>query len=62
VPATLAAVSAGLIAAAGVAAAFRMRRSPSDGLGALTTLAIGAGALEIGREFVARAKHRRRTR
>ena len=50
VPATLAAVSAGLIAAAGVAAAFRYRRAPVDGLGALTLLAIGAGALEIGRE------------
>ncbi len=56
VPATLAAVSAGLIAAACVAAAFRIRRRSSDGLGGLTVLAIGAGVLEIGREFVSRRR------
>jgi hypothetical protein len=62
VPATLAAVSAGLIAAACVAAAFRFRHRPSDGLGGLTILAIGAGTLEIGRELITQAKHRRDNR
>jgi formate dehydrogenase iron-sulfur subunit len=60
VPATLAAVSAGLIAAACVAAAFRYRRAPSNGLGALTVLAIGAGTLDVGRALVGRAKRGRR--
>ena len=61
-PATVAAVSAGLIAAAGVAAAFRYRRAPSNGVGALTVLAIGAGVLEMGRESVSRARRRGRQR
>jgi formate dehydrogenase iron-sulfur subunit len=62
VPATLAAVGAGLTAAAGVAAAFRVRRSPSDGPDALTALAVAAGALEVGRELVTRLRARRRER
>jgi formate dehydrogenase iron-sulfur subunit len=62
VPATLAAVGAGLAAAAGVAAAFRVRRSPSDGPDALTALAVAAGALEVGRELVTRLRARRRER
>jgi formate dehydrogenase iron-sulfur subunit len=60
VPATLAAVSAGLAAAAGVAVAFRVRRPPSDGVGALTVVAVGAGALELGLDLVTRARARRR--
>jgi formate dehydrogenase iron-sulfur subunit len=59
VPATIAAVSAGLIAAACVAAAFRTRRRSSDGLGGLTILSIAAGTLEIGRELITQARHRR---
>ncbi len=60
VPATIAAVSAGFIAAACVAAAFRFRRRESEGLGVLIILAISAGTLEVGRELVTQAKHRRR--
>ncbi len=59
VPATLAAVSAGLIAAACVAAAFRTRRRSSEGIGGLTLLAIGAGTLELGRELIEQANRRR---
>jgi formate dehydrogenase iron-sulfur subunit len=59
VPATVAAVAAGLAAAAGVAAAFRVRR-PERGVGGLTMLAAGAGAFEVGRDLLARAKARRR--
>jgi formate dehydrogenase iron-sulfur subunit len=63
VPATIAAVSAGLIAAACVAAAFRTRRrSGSEGIGGLTLLAIGAGTLELGRELFDRAQRRRDAR
>jgi formate dehydrogenase iron-sulfur subunit len=62
VPATLAAVSAGLAAAAGVAVAFRVRRPQPDGVGALTALAVGAGALELGWDLVLRARMRRRGR
>jgi formate dehydrogenase iron-sulfur subunit len=60
VPATLAAVSAGVVAAAGVAVAFRVRRPPSQGVGALTALAVTAGALELGSDLVRRARARRR--
>jgi formate dehydrogenase iron-sulfur subunit len=58
VPATLAALGAGAAAAVGVAAAFRMRRVPPEGLGGLTALAIGAGALELGRDLVTRLRGR----
>jgi formate dehydrogenase iron-sulfur subunit len=62
VPATLAAVGAGLTAAAGVAVAFRVRQPPSDGVGALTALALAAGALELGLDLMTRARARRRGR
>jgi formate dehydrogenase iron-sulfur subunit len=58
VPATVAAVGAGLLAAAGVAAAFRAPRQ-TRGVGALTLLAAGAGAFEVGRDAWARARARR---
>jgi formate dehydrogenase iron-sulfur subunit len=54
-PATLAAVGAGLTAAAGVAGAFRFSR-PARGVGRLTLLAAAAGVAEIARE----ARRRRR--
>jgi formate dehydrogenase iron-sulfur subunit len=60
VPATLAAYGAGLVAAAGVALAFRVKRAPTEGVGALTALAVGAGALEVGLDLVSRARTRRR--
>jgi formate dehydrogenase iron-sulfur subunit len=59
VPATLAAYGAGLVAAAGVALAFRVRRAPTEGIGGLTALAVGAGALELGLDLVTRARRRR---
>jgi formate dehydrogenase iron-sulfur subunit len=62
VPATLAAVGAGLTAAAGVAVAFRIRRPSSEGVGALTALAVAAGALELGSDLMSRARARRRDR
>ncbi len=54
-PATLAAVGAGLAAAAGVAGAFRIPR-PARGIGRLTLLAAAAGVAEIARD----ARRRRR--
>jgi formate dehydrogenase iron-sulfur subunit len=62
VPATLAAVGAGLAAAAGVALAFRARPTPPGGIGALTLLGVGAGALEIAGDVMARTRRRRRGR
>jgi formate dehydrogenase iron-sulfur subunit len=59
VPATLAAVGAGLAAAAGVALAFRARPTPPGRIGVLTSLGVGAGALEIAGDLLARARHRR---
>jgi formate dehydrogenase iron-sulfur subunit len=59
VPATLAAVGAGLAAAAGVALALRARGTPPDRVGALTLLGVGAGALEIAGDLLARTRHRR---
>jgi len=50
VPATLAAVGAGLAAAAGVAGAFRFGR-PARGVGALTVVAAVAGAAELARDL-----------
>ena len=61
VPATLAAVGAGLAAAIGVSAAFRVKR-PDRGVGALTALAAAAGAFELGRDLVGRARKARRDR
>jgi formate dehydrogenase iron-sulfur subunit len=62
VPATLAAVGAGLAAAAGVALAFRAPPTPPGGIGALTLLGVGAGALEIAGDVMARTRRRRRGR
>ena len=62
VPATLAAVGAGLAAAAGVALAFRARPTPPGGIGALTLLGVGAGALEIAGDVMARTRRKRRGR
>jgi formate dehydrogenase iron-sulfur subunit len=62
VPATLAAYGAGLVAAAGVAVAFRVNRAPTEGVGALTALAVAAGALELGRDLLSRSQARRRRR
>jgi formate dehydrogenase iron-sulfur subunit len=62
VPATLAAVGAGLAAAAGVALAFRARPTPPGGIGALTLLGVGAGTLELAGEVIARTRRRRRDR
>jgi formate dehydrogenase iron-sulfur subunit len=59
VPATLAAVGAGFAAAAGVALAFRARPTPPNRVGALTLLGVGAGALEIAGDLLARTRHRR---
>jgi formate dehydrogenase iron-sulfur subunit len=58
VPATLAAVGAGLAAAAGVAAAFRLRRPTSERIGPLTAVAVGVGALELGHDLVTRLRGR----
>jgi formate dehydrogenase iron-sulfur subunit len=58
VAATLAAMGAAAVAAAGVAAAFRMPRT-RPGAGALTALAIGAGALEVGRDLLSRGRRDR---
>jgi formate dehydrogenase iron-sulfur subunit len=55
VPATVAAIAAGLAAAVGVAAAFRAPRQ-TKGVGALTLLAVGAGGLEVVRDLRERAK------
>jgi formate dehydrogenase iron-sulfur subunit len=62
VPATLAAVGAGLAAAAGVAVAFRVHPDPPDGVGALTLLGVAAGAFELAGELMARTRARRRGR
>jgi formate dehydrogenase iron-sulfur subunit len=59
VPATFAAVGAGLAAAAGVAAAFRLRPTPPDRIGALTLLGVAAGAFEIAGDLLARTRRRR---
>lgn len=53
VPATAAAIGAGLAAAAGVAAAFRVPR-PAPGVGVLTALAAGIGAVELARDLTRR--------
>jgi len=58
VPATLAAVGAGLAAAAGVALAFKVPRQ-AQGVGALTLLAAGSGAFEVVRDLRARGQARR---
>jgi formate dehydrogenase iron-sulfur subunit len=60
VPATLAAIGAGLAAAGAVAAAFRAPRAAREarGVGALTLLAVGAGALEAVDDLRARARAR----
>ena len=62
VPATLAAVGAGLAAVAGVALAFRVRPTPPDRIGVVTLLGVGAGALEIAGDLLARTRHRRSRR
>jgi formate dehydrogenase iron-sulfur subunit len=61
VPATIAAVGAGLAAAAGVALAFRYPHR-RKGLGRLTLLAAGTGGLEVGREVTRRRRERTRAR
>ncbi|MCW3003858.1 MAG: 4Fe-4S dicluster protein [Conexibacter sp.] len=55
VPASLAAIGAGLAAAAGVVAAFRAPRQ-TQGAGALTLLAAGTGAFEVVRQLRTRLK------
>jgi formate dehydrogenase iron-sulfur subunit len=62
VPATLAAVGAGLAAAAGVTLAFRMRPGPPKSVGALALLGVGAGALELAGDLIARTRRRRSAR
>jgi formate dehydrogenase iron-sulfur subunit len=59
VPATLAAVGAGLAAAAGVAVAFRVRPARPAGVGALTVLGVAAGAFEIAGDLWARTRRTR---
>jgi formate dehydrogenase iron-sulfur subunit len=59
VPATIAAVGAGLTAALGVAVAFRVRQPTSERIGPLTALAVGVGALELGGELLGRVRRRR---
>jgi formate dehydrogenase iron-sulfur subunit len=61
VPATLAAVGAGVAAAIGVAAAFRAPRQ-TKGVGALTLLAAGTGAFEVVRDLRERTRERARAR
>jgi formate dehydrogenase iron-sulfur subunit len=58
VPATIAAVGAGLAAAAGVALAFRYPHERKD-LGRLTLLAAGTGGLGVGRDLVLAIQRRR---
>jgi formate dehydrogenase iron-sulfur subunit len=50
VPATIAAVGAGLAAAAGVAIAFKLPPNRARGGGALTALAVASGAFELARD------------
>jgi formate dehydrogenase iron-sulfur subunit len=59
VPATIAAVGAGLLAAAAVAVAFRIRRVPANRVGALTMVAIATGAFELGRDLLVHARPKR---
>jgi formate dehydrogenase iron-sulfur subunit len=62
VPATIAAVSAGMLAAAAVAVAFRIRRVPANRVGALTMIAMATGAFELGRDLLKHAHPRRERR
>ncbi len=62
VPATIAAVSAGLLAAAAVAAAFWLPSSRSRRPDRLTLLAIAVGATEVGINLADRARDRMRPR
>jgi formate dehydrogenase iron-sulfur subunit len=59
VPATRAAVGAGVAAAIAVVAAFRRPARDAQATGALTRVAAAAGALEVGRELWSRARARR---
>jgi formate dehydrogenase iron-sulfur subunit len=59
VPATVAAIGAGLAAAAGVAAAFVLPQRKAHGIGSLTVLAASVGVFEIGRELRERRALRR---
>jgi formate dehydrogenase iron-sulfur subunit len=58
VPATIAAVGAGLAAAAGVATAFKLPPSRPRG-GVVTAVALAAGAFELGRDMWDRLQRRR---
>jgi formate dehydrogenase iron-sulfur subunit len=58
VPATMAAVGAGLAAAAGVATAFKLPPSRPRG-GVVTAVALAAGAFELGRDMWDRLQRRR---
>jgi formate dehydrogenase iron-sulfur subunit len=60
VPATVAAIGAGLAAAAGVAAAFVLPQRKAHGIGSLTVLAASVGVFEIGRELRERRALRRK--
>ena len=62
IPATIAAVSAGMLAAAAVAVAFRIRRVPANRVGALTMIAMATGAFELGRDLLKHAHPRRERR
>jgi formate dehydrogenase iron-sulfur subunit len=62
VPATLAAVGAGLAAAAGVAVAFRLPPHKGRGGGAMSAIALGVGVFEVAREARDRRRAGRRGR